>query len=421
VNFSLTWWPAGVWNDPLSLVRLEVPRETILAACPALPPRRLALAEALGRVTAASVTAGENVPPFDNTAMDGYALRAVDTIGAPVLLQVIGTLAAGSAATQRVEAGQAVRIMTGAPIPAGADAVVMVERTRPGDEATVWVEEAVGAGNHIRPAGDDIAIGQIVFEKGTTLSPGHLGALASVGSVDVEVFPPARVGVLSTGDELVDGGRPLAPGQIRDTNRLMLLGLLAQAGCETVDLGQGGDNEQTLEKTVASAAAACDALITTGGVSVGDFDFMKAILARLGTMHSWQVAIKPAKPLAFGVVSGTPVFGLPGNPVSALVSFELFARPALRRMMGHAGIDRPRIEAVADEDLRRAPDGKIHFMRVNARWGDGGRLHVASSGGQGSHMLRAMALANALAVLPDGGGVKAGEGVETMVLGNLQG
>jgi molybdenum cofactor synthesis domain-containing protein len=251
---------------------------------------------------------------------------------------------------------------------------------------------------------------------GTELGPGHLGVLASVGVETVDIVPKARVGVLSTGDELTSAPGDLRPGQIRDSNRPMLLALVARAGCVPVDLGSAPDDEAAITAAIDRGVAECDAILTSGGVSVGDFDYVKVVLDRLGDMHWWQVAVRPAKPLAFGTVRGTPVFGLPGNPVSSMVSFELFARPALRQMMGHRELLRPLLPAVADEALRRHPDGKVHFVRVVATTDDDGRLHVRSTGGQGSHLLRAMALANALAVLPDGEGVHAGETVKVLLL-----
>jgi len=381
----------------------------------------LLLADALGCVNATDVVAAVDVPPFPNTAMDGFAVRAADTAGAPVRLAVVGTLRAGAAPDREVGLGQAVRIMTGAPIPPGADAVVMVERTSAGDDGSVTVEVAARPGDHIRGAGDDLRAGDVVFGPQTVLTPGHLGVLASLGSREVTVVPPVRVGVLSTGDELVDGPGPLRLGQIRDSNRPTLLGLVRQAGCVPVDLGRVPDDEAAITAAVGDGVERCDALVTSGGVSVGDFDYVKVVLDRLGAMSWWQVAMKPAKPLAFGVVAGTPVFGLPGNPVSSMVSFELFARPALRRMGGHRRLFRPHVRAVADEALRRRPDGKLHLVRVVASYGPDDRYHVQPSGGQGSHMLRAMALANGLAVVPDGDGVEAGETATVMLLDTLDG
>ena len=409
----------------MALVPLEEAQALVRAGCGPLGTAAVRLDDALGLVLAEAVHAAGPVPPFANTAMDGYAVRAADTAGAgaatPVRLTVVGTTPAGAPPGPPVAEGQAVRIMTGAPMPPGADAVVMVERTAAEDGGTtVAVHQAARPGDHVRHPGEDIPAGQEVFPAGTVLGPGHLGVLASVGRTEVVVTRRPRVGVLSTGDELVAGDAPLAPGQIRDSNRPMLLALVRLAGAEAVDLGRCGDDEHELRAALGDAVAGCDAVVTTGGVSVGDFDYVKAVLDDLaaGTMHWLQVAIKPAKPLAFGVAKGTPVFGLPGNPVSSLVSFELFARPALLAMMGHppGATERPRLNAVADEPLTRRPDGKLHLVRVRAEPAGDGRLHVRSAGGQGSHMLWAMAKANALALLPEGTGVQQGGNVDVILL-----
>lgn len=401
------------------MIPLDEAREVVLAGCTRLPAVRVPLDEALGLTTSEAIVSAEAVPPFANTAMDGYAVRAADTAGAPVALTVVGTIAAGAPPDIPVAEGEAVRIMTGAPIPPGADAVVMVERTQAAEDGgTVVVEQAASVGDHVRPAGEDVAAGAEVFPAGTRLGPGHLGVLASVGLFDVPVYRRPRVGVLSTGDELVDDGRALQPGQIRDSNRHTLLALVRSAGCEPVDLGVAPDNEGVITQTLERSLAQCDALLTSGGVSVGDFDYVKVVLDKLsgGSMRWMQVAIKPAKPLAFGVIEGKPVFGLPGNPVSSMVSFELFARPGLNVLAGTVRVITPTVRAIAHEDFRRRPDGKTHFVRVAAEWGDDGRLHVRSSGGQASNLLKAMALANALAVLPDGDGVQAGDDVEVQLL-----
>ncbi len=389
----------------------------ILEATTPLAPVTIPVREALGLVTASEVVAAEAVPPFANTAMDGYAVRAADTAGAgpeaPVRLAVVGDLPAGHAPTEAVGAGEAIRIMTGAPIPDGADAIVMVEVTeRDGD--AVRVLHAAEPGDHVRAAGGDLAAGDHVFPAGTALGPAHLGVLVSLGLDEVDVVPRARVGVLSTGDELVERG-PLRPGQIRDSNRPMLLALAAEAGAAVADLGSARDDEALITRTLEDALASCDAVLSSGGVSVGDYDYVKAALDRLGRMQSWQVAIKPAKPLAFGVIADTPVFGLPGNPVSSLVSFELFARPALLRMMGHAQLFRPEVPAVAEHAMTRKPDGKLHLDRVRVR-GEAGRYLAARTGGQASNVLSATAAANGLALLPDGDGVPEGGEVRVMRL-----
>jgi molybdopterin molybdotransferase len=403
----------------MTLAAVEEVRAFVLAACPPGPVVDVPLAEALGAVAAAEVRAPEPVPGFDNSAMDGFAVRADDVAEAPTTLRVVGTQLAGPVLPVTVGPGEAVRIMTGAAVPDGADSVVMIERTSPSaDGGSVVVEVPVEPGTAVRRAGDDLRAGDVVVTPGTVLTPGRIGVLANVGTSSVAVHRRPRVGVLSTGDELVDGGAPLAPGEVRDSNRPTLLALAAASGFEPVDLGRAGDEEASIAAAVGSARGRCDAVLTSGGVSMGDVDLVKVVLDRLGDMRWFQVAVKPAKPFAFGVVDGIPVFGLPGNPVSSMVSFELFARPALRRMAGFGedDLDRPRVRALAAEDLRRKPDGKVHLVRVVTTWGDDGRCRVRSAGGQGSHQLSAMARADGLAVLPDGDGVGTGDEVDVLLL-----
>ncbi len=405
------------------VIPLAQARARVLSRCLPLPVVETPLAEALGCVTATAVVSGANVPSFANTAMDGYAVRAADTEGAtedrPARLLVVGTVAAGATPDRAVGAGEAVRIMTGAPMPDGADAIAIVEVTS-ADGDHVLIRQPTRPGFAIRHPGGDLAVGQEVFPAGTVLGPGHLGVLASIGLEKVAAYRRARVGVLSTGDELVQGSVPLQPGQIRDTNRLTLLSLCRQSGFEAVDLGTARDDEDEIRGVIARGVETCDALISSGGVSMGDFDYVKKVLDEIGDMEWMQVAIRPAKPLAFGMVAGKPVFGLPGNPVSSMVSFELFARPGLRQMMGFPddALDRPRVRGVADDGFARSADGKIYFNRVWAAPSEAdGRFHVRSTGGQESHLLRAMALANALAVLPDGDGVAPGGDVDLLLLG----
>jgi molybdenum cofactor synthesis domain-containing protein len=416
------------------MVPIDEARSLVLSGCRPLPPVEMDLAAALGCVLAAEVVAGEDVPPFANTAVDGYAVRAEDTVGAtgtsPVELAVVGELAAGVAPSKPVGPGEAIRIMTGAPIPPGADAVVMVEDTELVGErawldgrARVRVRRPVSAGAAVRSAGDDVRVGDRLFPPGTEVRPAVAGVLASVNCRRPVVHPRPRVAVLSTGDELVDDGSPLAPGQIRESNRTMLLGLVAAAGAVPVDLGVVRDDEDALESVVRWAADSCDAIVTSGGVSMGDYDVVKAVLGRIAEMAWMQIAIKPAKPFAFGLVTASdgrvvPVFGLPGNPVSSLVSFELLARPGLRRLAGHPDdqLMLPSVRAVADEALRRRPDGKVHYQRVLASFGADGRVHVRSTWAQGSHQLAATAAANALAEVPDGDGVDAGGDVRVLLL-----
>ena len=400
------------------MIPLSEAQERVLAGCDVLDEAVVGVDQARGLVTTETVVATELVPPFDNTAMDGFAVRSADVMEAPTTLIIAGTVAAGSAPDITVKAGHAARIMTGAVIPSGADAVVMVELTETStDGAEVTVARSVPEGNHIRRAGEDLVVGQTVFGPGEVLTPGHLGVLTSLGVYEVRVRPKARVGVMSTGDELVEGPQPLAMGQIRDSNRHTLLALLAEAGCEPVDLGSRPDDEGEIAAGIRAGVEKCDALLTSGGVSMGDYDYVKKVLDEIGDMSWMQVAIKPAKPLAFGRVEGIPVFGLPGNPVSSMVSFELFARPGLRKMMGHPAErwHRQPVMGRVAESLRRRSDGKTHFARVRVEYADG-EYRVRSAGGQGSHQLSAMAAADALAVLPDGEGLDVGDAVSLLIL-----
>jgi molybdenum cofactor synthesis domain-containing protein len=380
---------------------------------------------AAGLVLASDVVSGENVPPFANTAVDGYAVRSSDLQTVPVELQVVGELAAGAAPSVVVVPGAAIRIMTGAPLPEGCDAVVMVEDTERVGSDSVRIHKSVPAGSAFRLAGSDVAIGDTVIAAGTQVTPMVEGVLASVNAKTVSVYPRISVGVISTGDELVDDGSTLQIGQIRESNRLMLLRLVAEAGATPVDLGIIRDDEPALEHALRTAVneRSCDVIITSGGVSMGDYDVVKAVLSRIANMQWFQIAMKPAKPFAFGTLTNdrgvnVPIFGLPGNPVSSLMSFELIARPALRNMMGFgAASHRPEVMAIADEDIARHPDGKIHFDRVRATWGSDGRVHVRRTGAQGSHQLASTSVANALIAVPDGNGLRTGDEVVVTFLG----
>jgi molybdopterin molybdotransferase len=397
----------------MSLVPLEEVQREVLGLMTPLEVVEVALADALGLALAEDVTTTEPVPSFANTAMDGYAVRAADTTGAtsesPVRLRVTGELPAGRAPDRSVGAGESIRIMTGAPMPPGADAIVIVERTARDGADGVLIEDEATVGDHVRPAGGDLEAGAAVFAAGTVLRAPHLGVLASVGAARVRATRRARVGVLSTGDELVPTATPapLAAGTIRDSNRPMLLALVAEAGCEPVDLGIAPDDEAGTVATLDDATRRYDAVLTSGGVSMGEYDYVKVALERLGSLHARQVAIKPAKPLAFGVVRGVPVFGLPGNPVSSLVSFECFARPALLARLGHPHRFRPEVSARAEHPFTRRPDGRLHLDRVWLRATDDG--YVASrTGNQASNAWAASAAANGLARVPDGDGLPAG-------------
>jgi molybdenum cofactor synthesis domain-containing protein len=405
------------------LVPLDDARSHVLAHVPgALPAEAVLIAEAVGRVAAEPVTAPEPVPPFDNSAMDGYAVRAADVAGAPVELRSVGQTLAGEAPAARLGEGEAVRIMTGAVVPPGADAVVPIEVVEVLDDgARVRIADAVPAGQHVRPTGDDLEVGAEVLAPGTLITPGHLGLLATIGVEKVAVHRRPRVGVLSTGDELVQGSAPLRVGQIRDSNRPALLALVAQAGGEPVDLGHAPDDADAIAAAFQAGAASCDAVLSSGGVSMGDVDLVKVVLDVIGEMRWMQIAIRPAKPFAFGMVQDTPVFGLPGNPVSSLVSFEVLARPAIRRLGGHPDhrLHRPEVAALAVDGFPRRPDGKLHLVRVVLTTGAGGRLEARSAGAQGSHQMGAMAVANGLAVVADGDGVEPGGTVPVLLTGEL--
>jgi molybdopterin molybdotransferase len=403
------------------MIPVSEARQFVLSACGVLTPGRMGVSDASGHVLAEAIRAAEAVPPFANSSMDGYAVRAADTAHAPARLRVVDTVLAGDNAQTFVSAGESARIMTGAPLPPGTDAVCMIERTHvEADGSIVIVEESVQPGTFVRKAGSDIQVGDEVFPAGTHLGPAHVGVLSSIGVEQLLAYPSPIVGVLSTGDELITSVGTMAPGKIRDANRPALLAQLQADGFGTVDLGVAGDDEEALTGLLEEAGSRCDGIVSSGGVSVGDRDLMKAVLKDLSgpTMRSMQVAIKPAKPFAFGVLkeTGTPVFGLAGNPVSALVSYELFVRPALRSMAGCTVLDRPRLAGIADVDLPRSRDGKLHLVRVVAHTGIDGVLVVRLAGGQESHMLRVMAQSNALALLPDGEGVRAGEHVQILLL-----
>lgn len=404
------------------MMNLSDARAHVLEACALGASRPATIESSLGTVLAADALAADPVPPFANSAMDGYAVRSEDTREAPVTLTVVGSVTAGDVFEGELGENEALRLMTGAPVPAGADAVCMLELTEHGGGrgGTVVITVPVAPGQSVRRAGDDVGAGEIVFARGTRIGPAHLGVLVSAGVSRVDVIPPPRVGVLATGDELTDSPGPLPPGTIRDSNRPALLARLAVDGFTAVDIGTARDDLGSIVTAIDEGAAKCDAIVTIGGVSVGDRDFLATALQKLGAieMTSMQIAIKPAKPFAFGVLpeERRPVFGLPGNPVSALVSYELLVRPALRKMAGRRPLDRPVMSAVAREALRRELDGKTHFVRVRAELNSEGRLEVCPLAGQGSHQLRSLADSNALAVLPDGDGVAEGSNVTVLLL-----
>jgi len=400
-------------------------RALVLERCPALEPEPVEARYARGHVLAADIVVSADVPAFASSGMDGFDVRTVDVATAatdiPVVLDVVDSVNAGRASTRTVGPRQAIRIMTGAPVPDGADAIVPVEMTRHssgerGSGETVAILRPSAQGQHVRPAGDDVVAGTTVIEAGTHIDVALLGVLVAVGCHMVSVVPRPRVGVISTGDELVAAPRGLDAGQIRDSNRPMLLGAVSAAGARAIDLGWVGDDVDALAAALRAAATRCDLVLTSGGVSMGEADVVKLVLDRMTDPHWLQVAIRPAKPFALATVAGVPLLGLPGNPVSALVSFELLARPAIRHMAGHSTLDRVVVTALAGPDLTRRPDGKVHYVRVTFERDADGALVAVPIRAQGSHQLVATAAAVGLAVVPDGDGAPEGTPVEVIVL-----
>lgn len=389
--------------NPPDLIAFDDARAKVLDRLRPLPPRRVPLSDALGCVLAEDVVAGEDLPPFANSAMDGFALRSEDVRAAdedsPVGLRLVGEVFAGSAKLPRVEPGTTVRIMTGGPLPPGADAVVPVERTETSGE-TVRIQLAPPERGFVREAGEDVRAGAIVLERGRAVDPGAVGMLASVGCHQVLVHPKPKVSVVSTGDELVDPGEPLGPGQIRDSNSWLLVAQARAAGAEAFRCGRLQDDPDAMRRGFALAAAEGDFVLTSGGVSVGDRDYTKRVLAELGDVTSWRVAMQPGMPQAFGFAAGTPLFGLPGNPVSCFVVFEVLVRPALRRLAGMPDdrLDRPRVLARLAEPVR-SPAGRVSFLRVRLDAGDDA-LSAVLTGAQGSGVLSSVVAADGLAVIP---------------------
>lgn len=359
----------------------------------------LPLADCLGLALAEDLAAGEDIPPFDNSAMDGYALRAGDARGAPLRLEVCGGLGAGQVAPA-LPPGAALRIMTGAPVPAGADTVVPQEDTRSGDG---WVEllRPPAPGANIRRAGEDIPRGAAVGRAGRALRPADIGVLASLGFGAVPVRPRVRVAVLTTGNELVDAGERPGPGRIRDANIHAVGAQVAACGGLPLPFPRIPDAPGRVEETLRRALAGADVILTTGGVSVGDYDFVKPALEALGAERVfWKVAQKPGQPLGLWAWEGRPVFGLPGNPVAAMLMVEEFVRPLLRRMMGFQDLFRPEAEAVLVEGYRKGrADGRVNLLRVVARE-EAGVLRARLTGPQGSGILSSMMKANAVALVP---------------------
>ena len=396
--------PALKLGDALARILAEVR--------PVAGSETLAVRSALGRVLAADVVSGIDVPSHTNSAMDGYALMGADLPAAgETRLGVIGTSAAGRPFPGEVRAGQCVRIMTGAPMPSGADTVVMQEQvTRDGDTAVVGAGQR--AGQHVRQAGEDIAAGSVALRAGTHLMPAQIGILASLGVGEVSVLRRPRVAFFSTGDELRSVGEPLAEGQIYDSNRYTIFGMLTRLGMEVLDMGVVRDDRDAVEQAFATAAGGADAIVTSGGVSVGDADYVAETLERIGTVGFWKVAMKPGRPLAFGRIGDALFFGLPGNPNSVMATFYQLVQPALQALAGMPDpAPPPTMPAISASALRKKP-GRCEFQRGTLSRSDDGRLVVRKTGQQGSGVLSSMAAANCFIVLPeDSGPVSEGDEV----------
>ncbi len=389
--------------DEYPMLSVEEARDRILAHFQALEPETIPILEALNRVLAEDIVSDMDIPPLANTAMDGYAIRVEDVAEAsaekPVRLKVVADLAAGYVLDKPIQPGTAVRIMTGAPVPPGADAVAPFEHVEiEGDEVLIFKPYAKW--KNIRHAGEDVKKGQLVLTRGTVLRPQEIGMLAALGIPSVRVHRRPRVAVLSTGDEVIDVSDPWQPGKIRDANGYSVSALILKYGGIPVRLGIAPDTIEALTAKIREALAQnVDFILTSGGVSMGDFDVVKKVLASEGEMHFWRARMKPGKPMAFGEIQGVPLLGLPGNPVSSMISFELFARPAILTMLGKKTLAKPTIDAILVDPIKRK-DNRRHYLRVWLEQKDG-QTFAHLTGDQGSGILLSMVKADGLAIIPE--------------------
>ena len=398
------------------MLTVEEALEQILSRVQVLPTERVPLLSCLGRALAEPIRSAREIPPWANSSMDGYAVRAADTGSGPTRLAVVGAVAAGSMPDRAVGAGEAMRIFTGAPMPEGADAVVPQEDT---DTAGghVTLRDRVSTGAYVRPRGEDLRVGDVVLEPGARIGPAEIGLLATLGYTQVLVHRRPRVAILSTGNELAELGREPGPGQIPNTNTYSLIAQVIETGGDPINLGIAADQLASIEERLRWGAGA-DVLLSSAGVSVGDLDLVKDALTRAGAdLHLWRVSMRPGKPITFGSLRGRPVFGLPGNPVSAMVTFELFVRPALRRMAGFRRLHRLRLRARALAPIHN-PGARRGYLRVTLERDDAG-WGARLTGDQGSAILTSMVRAQGLAVVPEDTSIAAGEPVEVIVFREL--
>jgi molybdenum cofactor synthesis domain-containing protein len=402
-------------HDPDRMIHPDEARATIFRFLWRLPAERVPLREAPWRVLFDDLVASEDQPPFPAATMDGYAVVADDP---SPWREIVGRQSAGYMADLEVSLGTAAWITTGAPVPSGATAVVPVEATELADEHVIVHQERVTFGENIRPVGVDLEKGSVVLQRGTLLGAAEMGLLASLGVDPVVVVRRPRVSVLSTGNELVEPDETPGPGQIRDANRFSLIAALREAGADVVWAGRGPDDADALRSSLLDRIAESDAVITSGGVSMGDLDLIKPLLSELAEVHFRRVFMKPGKPFNFATSGDTLIFSLPGNPVSALVGFEVFIRPALRTMLGAREIDRPRVRVRLDHCVR--PSDRVEFQRAVARVDAEGYLAAATTGPQASSRLASLVGANSLIVVPPGASpLREGSQIEAILVGPL--
>ncbi len=387
------------------MISVEEALERILAQITPLEEVSVPLSASQGLVLAQDIIAKDDIPPFANSAMDGFALRSQDSrpqYGVLPRLRVTGGVAAGYVANHAVEEGTAMRVMTGAPIPPGADSVIQIELTKYDGPESTWVEvqQEVEPYNNIRPAGEDMHKGQVVMQRGTAIDAWEIGVLATLGYAHVPVVRRPRVAILGTGDEVIDIDEPLRPGKIRNSNSYLLEAAVRDAGAEAYRLGVAQDTVESLREKFREAAT-YDIIFTSGGVSVGDFDLVKDIMNEQGNINFWRINMRPGKPVAFGHIGGVPLLGLPGNPVSTAVTFELFGRPILRKMQGHTWLLKPLVPVVVEDGVSESVMRR-HYVRARVEWQDD-HFVAHTTGNQGSNIMTSLLQANAFVIVPEGG------------------